>query len=183
MSGVNFLESRLGEVPRITLPRTPVNKGMKKGRGCYARPSLTSGSRTLSASRLPCLVCLDLTGRHLGRVREQGGQMLRHELSSPEVRLLLGVLVLEDARRNHNPVPGVDEVVSDEARHLADDRDEALIHKLRHLSGLAHALVAPHRNVHSFCLPPLGAALETKAAPNPFLHAQGDTSRRPVQTS
>jgi hypothetical protein len=28
----NFVELRLGEVPRIPLPRTPVNKGTKKGR-------------------------------------------------------------------------------------------------------------------------------------------------------
>src|SRR5215213_2056878 len=30
MSGVNFLESRLGEVPRITLPRNRVNKGPRE---------------------------------------------------------------------------------------------------------------------------------------------------------
>jgi hypothetical protein len=29
----------LGELPRISLPRTRVNKGIKKGRGCYAPPS------------------------------------------------------------------------------------------------------------------------------------------------
>src|SRR5215218_4411792 len=84
----------------------------------------------------------------------QRGQILRHELSRPEVRLLLGLLVLEDARRDHDPVPGVNEVVRDEARHLADDRDKVLIHKLGHLLGIAHALVASHCNVHSFYLPP-----------------------------
>ena len=32
----DFRESRQGEVPRIPLLRTPVNKGMEKGQGCYA---------------------------------------------------------------------------------------------------------------------------------------------------
>jgi hypothetical protein len=32
---INFLELRYGEVRRITIPRTSVNKGKKKGRGCY----------------------------------------------------------------------------------------------------------------------------------------------------
>src|SRR5215218_10365502 len=75
--------------------------------------------------------------------------MLRHELSCPKVRLLLSVLMLEDARRNHNPVPGVDPVVSHEPRHFADDGHEALIDQLPHLLRVGHALVAPHGNVHS----------------------------------
>jgi hypothetical protein len=33
----NFSELRYGEVRRIPLPRTPVNKGIRKGRGC-SRP-------------------------------------------------------------------------------------------------------------------------------------------------
>src|SRR5215207_3226399 len=33
----NFRASDKCEVPRIPLPRTPVNKGMKKGRGCWCR--------------------------------------------------------------------------------------------------------------------------------------------------
>src|SRR5215208_3012776 len=90
------------ELRRSPLPRTPVNRATEKA-GAVRSPGL------LCVPRLPYLVCLDLTGRHLGRVREQGGQILRHELSRPEVRLLLGVLVLEDARRNHNPVPGAAE--------------------------------------------------------------------------
>ena len=32
----NFSERRRGEVLRIHLPRTPVNKGKRKGRSCYA---------------------------------------------------------------------------------------------------------------------------------------------------
>src|SRR5215213_5975171 len=80
--------------------------------------------------------------------------MLRHELSSPEVGLLLGVLMLKYAGRNHNPVTCVDPVVSNESRHFADDGHEALIDQLPRLLGVAHALVAPHRNVHSFGLPP-----------------------------
>src|SRR5215212_1472761 len=80
--------------------------------------------------------------------------MLRHELSRPKGRLLLGVLVLEDAGRNHNPVTCVDTVVSNEARHFADDGHEALIDQLRHLLRFAHAIVPSNRNVHSFGLPP-----------------------------
>jgi hypothetical protein len=37
----NFGERREREVRRIPLPRTRVNKGEKKGRGCYA-PALNS---------------------------------------------------------------------------------------------------------------------------------------------
>src|SRR5215208_5717180 len=77
--------------------------------------------------------------------------MLRHELSSPPVRLLLSVLVLKDAGRNHHPVPGVDPVVSHEPRHFADDGYKALIHQAPCLARVGHAVVAPYRNVHSFC--------------------------------
>src|ERR687889_875260 len=77
--------------------------------------------------------------------------MLRHELSSPPVRLLLSLLVLKDAGRNHYPVPGVDKVVSHESRHFADDGYKALLHLARYLARVAHALVAPYRSVHSFC--------------------------------
>jgi hypothetical protein len=70
------------------------------GRSCPG--PLTSSSATLS----PTLPCLRLPhppspGAGLGA----GGQILCHELSRPEVGLLLGVLVLEDAGRNHDPVP------------------------------------------------------------------------------
>jgi hypothetical protein len=34
-----FRELRKGEVRRIPLPRTSVNKGMKKGRGCCYAPA------------------------------------------------------------------------------------------------------------------------------------------------
>src|SRR5919112_5427586 len=77
--------------------------------------------------------------------------MLRHELPSPPVRLLLSVLVFKDAGRNHNPVPGVDKVVSYESRHFTDDGHEALLHLAPYLARVGHALVAPYRNVHSFC--------------------------------
>ncbi len=36
MWGANFREFVTGEVRRIPLPRTRVNKGNKKGRGCYS---------------------------------------------------------------------------------------------------------------------------------------------------
>src|SRR5215204_1478827 len=77
--------------------------------------------------------------------------MLRHEISSPPVRLLLSVLVLKDAGRNHYAVSGVDPVVSHESGDFADNRYKALIHQARHLFRVGHALVAPYRNVHSFC--------------------------------
>src|SRR5215213_6213896 len=80
--------------------------------------------------------------------------MLRHELSCPKGRLLLSVLMLEDAGSNCYPVPGVDMVVSHESRHFADDGQKALLGQLRHLLGVSHALVAPHHSVHSFMLPP-----------------------------
>ena len=42
----NFVERRLGEVRRIPLPRTPVNKGMKKGRfyprDAFLEPDVTN---------------------------------------------------------------------------------------------------------------------------------------------
>src|SRR5215207_1518448 len=76
--------------------------------------------------------------------------MLRHELPSPPVRLLLSILVLKDAGRNHYPVPGVDKVVSHESRHFADDGYKALLHLPPHLARVGHTLVAPYRNVHSF---------------------------------
>src|SRR5215212_4218998 len=77
--------------------------------------------------------------------------MLRHEISSPPVRLLLSVLVLKDAGRNHYAIPGADHVVSHETWHFADHGYKALIHQARCLARVGHALVAPYRNVHSFC--------------------------------
>ena len=41
--GANFSELRRGEVRRIPLPRTPVNKGMKKGRGVVPQPQVLVG--------------------------------------------------------------------------------------------------------------------------------------------
>src|SRR5215212_8689621 len=76
--------------------------------------------------------------------------MLRHEISSPPVGLLLSVLVLKDAGRNHYAIPGVDHVVSHETWHFADDGYKALIHQARCLARVGHPLVAPYRNVHSF---------------------------------
>src|SRR5918998_1169066 len=77
--------------------------------------------------------------------------MLRRKLSSPPIRLLLSLLVLKDAGRNYYAVPGVDQVVSHKSRHFADDGHKALLGHLRHLLRVGHALVPPHRNVHSFC--------------------------------
>ena len=79
--------------------------------------------------------------------------MLRHELSSPPVRLLLSGRVLKDAGRNYYAVPGVDQVLSHKSRDFADDGHKALIDQLPHFLRVGHALVAPHRNVHSFCAP------------------------------
>src|SRR5919202_2507381 len=96
--------------------------------------------------------------------------MLGRELSSPPVRLLLSLFVLKDAGRNHHPVPGVDKVVSYESGHFADDGYKALLHQARYLAGVGHALVAPYRNVHSFCATsfpttlPHGASVSTLTA-------------------
>ena len=38
--GINFRELRKAEVRRIFLPRTPVNKGLRKGRGSYYAQAL-----------------------------------------------------------------------------------------------------------------------------------------------
>src|ERR687890_2536325 len=80
--------------------------------------------------------------------------MLCHELSCHKVRLLLSVLMLKDAGRNHNPVAGVDPIVSDEPRYFADEGHEALIDNPPRFARVGHTLVAPYRNVHSFNLPP-----------------------------
>src|SRR5215204_3024796 len=77
--------------------------------------------------------------------------MLRHELSSPPVRLLLIGLVLKDAGRNHYAVPSVDPVVSHETRDFADDGHEALLYQAPCLARVGHALVPTYRSVHSFC--------------------------------
>src|SRR5215208_4279880 len=77
--------------------------------------------------------------------------MLRHEISCPPVRLLLCLLVFKDAGRNHYAIPGVDHVVSHESGHFADDGQELLLRVPGHLLRVGHALVAPYRNVHSFC--------------------------------
>src|SRR5215217_221324 len=71
--------------------------------------------------------------------------MLRHEISSPPVRLLLSVLVLKDAGRNHYAIPGVDHVVSHESGHFADDGYKALIHQARCLARVGQnlAMVVP----------------------------------------
>src|SRR5215208_209241 len=52
--------------------------------------------------------------------------MLGHKLSCPKGGLLLSVLMLKDAGRNCYPVPGVDQVVSHESWHLADNRQKAV---------------------------------------------------------
>src|SRR5215217_2875818 len=77
--------------------------------------------------------------------------MLRHELSCPPVRLLLGVLVLKDPGRNHYAIPGVDKVVSHVSGDFADDGYKALIHQARCLARVAHALIPPYRSVQNFC--------------------------------
>src|SRR5215213_11493685 len=78
--------------------------------------------------------------------------MLCHELSCHKGRLLLCVLVLEDAGCNCYAVPGVDQVVSHESGHFADDGHKALLGHLHHLLRVSDALEAPHCSVHSFRL-------------------------------
>ena len=91
--------------------------------------------------------------------------MLRHELSSHKVGLLLSVLVLEDARRNYYSVPGVDTVVSDEPLYLADEGNKALLDQLPHLLGVGNTLVSAHCNVYSSSLPPSVEGGVSKAPP------------------
>src|SRR5918998_5735498 len=80
--------------------------------------------------------------------------MLLHELSCHKVRLLLSVLVLIDACRNHYAIPSVDPVVSHEPRYFADEGHKALIDQLPHLLGVSNSVVSAHCNVHSFSPPP-----------------------------
>src|SRR3712207_5900235 len=80
--------------------------------------------------------------------------MLRYELSCPKGGLLLSVLMLKDAGCNHYAVAGVDQVVSHESRHFADDGHKAFLAHLRHLLRVSDALVAPYCSVHRFSLPP-----------------------------
>src|SRR5918994_1014472 len=80
--------------------------------------------------------------------------MLLPELPCHKVGLLLSVLMLKDACRNHYPVSCVDPVVSDEPLYFADEGHEALIDNPPRFARVGHTLVAPYRNVHSFNLPP-----------------------------
>src|ERR671917_388220 len=80
--------------------------------------------------------------------------MLSHELSCHKVRLLLSVLMLIDAGRNHYAIPSVDPIVSHEPRYFADEGHKALIDQLPHLLRVGDALVSAHCNVHSFSPPP-----------------------------
>src|SRR5215217_1124697 len=80
--------------------------------------------------------------------------MLRHEISSPPVRLLLGVLVLKDAGRNHYALPGVDHVVSHESGHFADEGIKPS--STRRAASLASVTPSYRRTVTyvAFALPP-----------------------------
>jgi hypothetical protein len=73
--------------------------------------------------------------------------MLCHKLSCPKSRLLLSVLMLEDAGRNRYAVASVDEVVSHEPLYFADEEQEALIHNPPRFARVTHTLVAPYRDV------------------------------------
>src|SRR5919112_1085453 len=80
--------------------------------------------------------------------------MLCHELSCHKVRLLLSVLMLKDACRNHNPVSCVDPIVSDEPRYFADEGHKALLYQLPSLLRVGNTIVSAYCNVHSSRLPP-----------------------------
>src|SRR5919112_4056344 len=130
-------------LPRHTILGNSESEGIKK-------PELLREPRHQTPSLLACLVRYYLTGCDLRWVRDQRGYMLCREISSPPVRLLLSLLVLKDAGRNHYAVPGVDPVVSHEPRHFADHGQELLLHVPRHLFRVGHTLVAPYRSVHRF---------------------------------
>src|ERR671921_590761 len=80
--------------------------------------------------------------------------MLPHQLSCPIGGLLLSVLMLKDANANHYPVPGVECVVSHEARQFTDDGHKVLLGHLLHPLRVGNTLVSAHCNVHSFTPPP-----------------------------
>src|SRR5919112_3276221 len=80
--------------------------------------------------------------------------MLLHELSCPKGGLLLSCFMLEDANPDHYTVAGVDQIVSHESWHLADNGHEAFLAQLGHLLRISHALVSPRCNVHRFSPPP-----------------------------
>src|SRR5215212_7724946 len=117
----------------------------------HKKPELLREPRHHTLSLLARLVRDYLSGCDLRWVRDQRGYMLCREISSLPVRLLLSLLVLKDAGRNHYAIPGVDPVVSHESRHFADHGQELLLHVPRHLFRVGHTLVAPYRSVHSFC--------------------------------
>src|SRR5215212_4232655 len=93
----SFREPRHGEVRRILLPRTLVNKGSERAGALKSPRSLIHLALKLSVSRLPPLVYANPTGCDLGRVRHQGRQMLLQKLSCPNGRLFLSRLMLKDA--------------------------------------------------------------------------------------
>src|SRR5215213_11391026 len=95
--------------------------------------------------------------------------MLLHELSCHKGGLLLSVLMLKDANADHYAVSSVDQIVSYESRHLANDGHKAL---LGHLLGVSHALVAPHCNAHSFSPSPLKRERDRSAPPRIDRRAQ-----------
>src|SRR3712207_9061162 len=64
--------------------------------------------------------------------------------------LFLSRLMLKDAGRKYYAVAGVDPVESHESWQFAEDGHEAFLDHLPHLLLVFHALVAPHRDVHSF---------------------------------
>src|SRR5215203_1513271 len=80
--------------------------------------------------------------------------MLLHELPCHIVRLLLSVLMLKDAGRNHYAIPSVDPVVSHEPRYFADEGHKALIDQLPRFLRVGNTLVSAHCDVHSSSLPP-----------------------------
>src|SRR3712207_5439571 len=88
--------------------------------------------------------------------------MLGHELSSLPVRFLLTGGVLKDAGRNHHTVAGVDPVVSQESRDVADNGQPTLTHNPRHFAWVGDTLVPPYCHVHRFTLPPFWPALEKR---------------------
>src|SRR5690606_6941569 len=77
-------------------------------------------------------------GHDLRRVREQGREVLPHEVGGDPRGLVGARAVLEDAGRDQHPVPRVDPVVGHEARDVADEGHEPLSHLASHLSRVGH---------------------------------------------
>src|SRR3712207_9294433 len=75
------------------------------------------------------------------------------------VALLRALLILEDAHRTDLALPGGQDEVRNEPRHVADDVHELLVDSPSHLVDRTGVrVVTAYRRVHAFLLPPASPA-------------------------